>query len=134
MMHLSYAQLPRRRVNHVGLTDVFSFVASSVRNAVLTTAAELKRLGVRHALAGGLAVGAHGYIRAASDVNFLVGDEAFDHHGVFMTFKPGVPIAVEGVCIGYLSPVAFGALLEDARITQLSPTTSLCSQWGRPST
>lgn len=114
MMHLSYAQFPRRRVKQMDLNDIFRFVAPSVRNAALSTAAELQRLGVRYALAGGLAVGAHGYIRATSDVDFLVGDEAFIHHGAFVTFKPGIPIAVEGVRIDYLSPVAFGAPLEDA--------------------
>jgi hypothetical protein len=46
-------------------------------------------------------------------VDFLVGEEAFEHHGVLVTFRPGVPIEVDGVRIDYLSPVALGPQLED---------------------
>jgi hypothetical protein len=64
----------------------------------------LSRIGVRHALVGGLAVGAHGYPRATRDVDFLVGAEAFEHHaGGLVTMKPGVPIQVAGVAIDFLS-------------------------------
>jgi len=64
----------------------------------------LAALGVRHVLVGGLAVGANGYPRATKDVDFLVGDEAFEHHaGGFVTMKGGVPIQVNGVAIDLLS-------------------------------
>lgn len=95
------------------IKDALSFVSPKVRDAAIKTAAQLDRLGIRHALAGGLAVGAHGYIRATADVDFLVGEEAFEHHGVLVTFRPGVPIEVDGVRIDYLSPIALGAQLED---------------------
>lgn len=114
MQHLSYAQIPRHQVSHMDLKDVFRFVSPQVRNAAVNTAAQLERIGVRYALAGGLAVGAHGYIRATTDVDFLVGEEAFDHHGPLVTFKPGVPIEVEGIRIDYLSPVSLGAQVEEA--------------------
>jgi hypothetical protein len=59
---------------------------------------------VRHWIVGGLAVGAHGYARATKDVDFLVGDEAFEHHaGGLVTMKPGVPIQAGGVIIDHLS-------------------------------
>ncbi len=61
--------------------SVFEFVSPRVRDAALKAAAQLTHLGVRHALVDGLAVGAHGYVRATKDVHFLVGDEAFEHHG-----------------------------------------------------
>lgn len=114
MQHLSYAQIPRRQVSLMDLKDVFRFVSPQVRNAAVNTAAQLERIGVRYALAGGLAVGAHGYIRATTDVVFLVGEEAFDHHGPLVTFKTGVPIEVEGIRIDYLSPVSLGAQVEEA--------------------
>src|SRR5262245_12124278 len=76
-MQLSYAQIPRRQVNLMDIKETFSFVAPKVREAALKTAAQLNHLGIRYALAGGLAVGAHGYIRATTDVDFLVGEEAF---------------------------------------------------------
>ena len=114
-MHLSYAQIPRRRVNLMDLKAVFLFVAPRVREAAVRTADQLNQLGIRYALAGGLAVGAHGYIRATSDVDFLVGEEAFEHQGSLVAFKAGVPIEVDGVRIDYLSPVALGQHLEEVR-------------------
>lgn len=96
------------------IKDTFSFVAPKVRDAALKTAAQLKHLGIRHALVGGLAVGAHGYVRATTDVDFLVGEEAFDHQGLLVAFKAGVPIEVDGIRIDYLSPVSLGPQLEEA--------------------
>ncbi len=56
-------------------------VAPEILNAMRAAAAKLESAGIRHALAGALAVGAHGYPRASKDVDFVVGDEAF----TFMT-------------------------------------------------
>jgi len=111
-MQLSYAQTPRRRVNHMDLKEVFNFVSPAIRDAALESACQLTTLGIRHALAGGLAVGAHGYVRATTYVSFLVGDEAFEHRGALVVFKAGVPIKVGGVQIDYFSPASMGAQLE----------------------
>ena len=112
-MQLSYAQIPRRPVNRMDLKEVFRFISPKVRDAAIKTAEQLNALGIRHALAGGLAVGAHGYVRATIDVDFLVGEEAFEHHGSVVAFKAGVPIEVDGVRIDYLSPVSLGPQLEE---------------------
>lgn len=112
-MHLSYAQIPRRPIDHMDLKEVFRFVSPQVRDAAIKSAAQLNDLGIRHALAGGLAVGAHGYVRATTDVDFLVGEEAFEHHGSLVAFKAGVPIEVDGVRIDYLSPASLGPQLEE---------------------
>ena len=112
-MQLSYAQLPRRRVNIMNLKDIFHFVAPKVRDAAVRAAAQLNHLGIRYALAGGLAVGAYGYIRTTADVDFLVGEEAFEHHGLLVTFKPGVPIEVDGIRIDYLSSYSLGSQMEE---------------------
>ena len=113
MMQFSYAQIPRRGVNTMDLQEIFRFVAPRVRNAALKSAAQLDLLNIRYALAGGLAVGAHGYIRTTADVNFLVGEEAFEHHGLIVTFKAGVPIEVDGIRIDYLSSISLGSQMED---------------------
>lgn len=112
-MQLSYAQIPRRPANHMDLKEVFSFISPRVRDAAIKSAAQLNDLGIRYALAGGLAVGAHGYIRATTDVDFLVGEEAFEHQGSLVAFKPGVPIEVDGVRVDYLSPASLGPQLEE---------------------
>jgi len=72
-MQMSYAQIPRRQVNRMDLKETFRFVAPRVRDAAINSAAQLNHLGIRYGLAGGLAVGAHGYIRATTVVDFLVG-------------------------------------------------------------
>jgi hypothetical protein len=62
----------------------------------------MKAIGVRHIVVGGLAVGANGYPRATGDVDFLVGDEAFEHHaGGVVTLR--APIQVNGIAVDYLS-------------------------------
>lgn len=88
----------------VDLSAVEGVVAPGVLDAMRRASDELTRLGVRHALVGGLAVGAHGYPRATKDVDFLVGDEAFEHHaGGIVTMKPGIPIQIGGVLVDLLS-------------------------------
>src|SRR5690348_3305481 len=79
-------------------------VAAKVLDAMRLASSTLSALGVRHVVVGGLAVGANGNPRATRDVNFLVGDEAFEHRpGGFVSMKPGVPIQVDGVAIDLLS-------------------------------
>jgi hypothetical protein len=102
----------RREVNAVNLREAIEYQAPSVRAAALAAHQELVRLGIPHAFVGGLAVGAHGYVRATSDVDFLVGEEAFEEHGAgIVTFRPGVPIHVGGVSIDYLTAAKLGAHL-----------------------
>lgn len=86
-MHLSYAQIPHRPVHLMDLKDVFRFVVPQVREAAVKTSAQLNHLGIRHALAGGLAVGAHGYIRATTQIVFLVGKEVFDHQDLLVALQ-----------------------------------------------
>lgn len=89
----------------VSLLD--DMVAPRILDAMRIASARLTDLGVRHVLVGGLAVGAWGYARATSDVDFLVGEEAFEHHpGGLVTMKYGVPIQVDGVAVDLLSASA----------------------------
>ncbi len=104
----------------MNLNEIFDFVPK-VGNATIKTAAQLNHLGIRYALVGGLAVGAHGYIRMTTDVDFLVGEEAFEHHGLIVTFKAGVPIEVDGIKIDYLSTVSLGSQIE--RVFEEAPVS-----------
>lgn len=67
--------------------------AAQLASGILTEA------GVRHLLCGGIAVAAHGYERATSDVDFLVGDEAFVSRGIIVMVRPEIPHAINGVSI-----------------------------------
>jgi hypothetical protein len=70
-------------------------VAPEVLHAAEVASGMLREAGVPHALAGGFAVGAHGYPRTTDDVVFLVGDEAFViHAGGLVTLK--VPVIAVG--------------------------------------
>jgi hypothetical protein len=92
----------RRKAPDLGQLD--DAVAAKVLDAMRAASSALDQLGVRHVLVGGLAVGAHGHPRATKDVDFLVGDEAFEMHaGGIVTMRPGVPIQVNGVLIDHLS-------------------------------
>ncbi len=80
-------------------------VAPEVLDAMQAASAALKRVGVRHVVVGGLAVGAHGFPRATRDVDFLVGEEAFEHHaGGLVTLRPGVPFQVNRVAVDFIGP------------------------------
>ena len=79
-------------------------VAAKVLDAMRLASNVLTGLGVRHVVVGGLAVSAFGNPRATKAVDFLVGDEAFEHLADgFVSMKPGVPIEVNGVAIDLVS-------------------------------
>jgi hypothetical protein len=78
-------------------------VAPEILTAVEVASRQLREAGIPHALAGGLAVGAHGYPRTTDDVDFLVGDEAFVRHtGGLVTLKLPL-VAVGNVRIDFVS-------------------------------
>ena len=82
-------------------------VAPEVLDAMKIASAALKRVGVRHVVVGGLAVGANGFPRATKDVDFLVGDEAFEQHpGGLVTLRPGVPFQVNRVAVDFIGAEA----------------------------
>jgi hypothetical protein len=82
-------------------------VASEVLDAMRVASAALTRAGVRHVVVGALAVGANGFPRATRDVDFLVGDEAFERHaGGLVTLRPGIPFQVNRVAVDFLGAEA----------------------------
>lgn len=60
-------------------------------------------------------MGANGYPRATRDVDFLVGDEAFERHsGGLVTLRAGVPFQVKDVAVDFLAPDASEGFLAAA--------------------
>jgi hypothetical protein len=95
--HVTFASRMRTRARP-DLAAVFDLLSPKIRTAVEKTHSALEASGIRHALGGGLAVGAHGEPRATKDVGFLVGNEAFIiHGGGVVTLHPALPIAIDGV-------------------------------------
>lgn len=85
------------------LTRIDDVVSSKITSAMRDASKQLTSLKIRHALIGGIAVGAYGYARATKDVDFIAGEEAFEiHGGGLLTFKPGVPLAIRGVAVDVL--------------------------------
>lgn len=89
-------------------------VAPKVLEALRLASEALTAAHVRHVVVGGLAVGANGHPRATKDVDFLVGDEAFEHHGKLVTLRAGLPFQVDGVAVDFLSPEPEEPFLEAA--------------------
>jgi len=95
---------PPRSIHLPDLSLLDGIVAPRVLDALRAASQQLTSIGVRHALVGGLAVGAHGHPRATKDVDFLVGEEAFAHHGGgLVTIAAGVPVQVGDIAVDPIS-------------------------------
>jgi len=98
------------------MMEAASAVSEKVMMAALAASQQLFSIGVPHAVIGGIAVGAHGAPRATKDVDFLVNEaDAFSGTHI-LSFKAGVPIAVRGIVVDYLTPEGspYAALLKRA--------------------
>lgn len=98
-----------RRRRHSAAPDLGlceGVVSERILQALYDAAARLDALGVPYVAIGGIAVGAYGAPRATKDVDFLVGEEAFVHHGPIVSFRPGLPIASGDVAV---DPVSIGS-------------------------
>lgn len=96
----------------VGLLE--EVIAPRVLHAMRVISAEYRRLGIRHALVGGLAVGAQGWPRATKDVDFLVDEGAFERRpGGLVLLR--VPFEVDGVPVDSLAPAGDEGFLAQAR-------------------
>lgn len=86
------------------LKPVAEAVSEKVWRAMTDASESLRSLGIRHALVGGLAVGAYGWPRATRDVDFLVDDSAFvkTESGVLM-LRVGMPVQAHGIAIDTIS-------------------------------
>ena len=95
--------MPNPSGDYPDLARLRSIVAPEIISAAQVASGKLREAGIPHALAGGLAVGAHGYPGSTHHVDFLVGDEAFiNHAGGLVTLK--VPlIAVGKVRVDFVS-------------------------------
>jgi len=90
----------------VNLRDTLDFLAPRFRAALHAAEEAYRRLGIRHALIGGVAASAYSQPRGTKDIDFLVGEEAFDSRGVVLSFKAGVPQEACEVPIDNIPPHA----------------------------
>jgi len=106
--------VPHEPSNAKTLDELFDLLSPKIVRAMRAAHEAYARLGIRHALVGGLAVGVHGRPRATKDVDFLVGREAFESSGIVISFRAGVPLSAEGVPIDSVPPAVDSDVLEEA--------------------
>lgn len=108
------------------LGPVREVVSDRIWRALVDSSATLTKIGVRHALIGGLAVGAHGYARATKDVNFIVDDSGWTEtpEGL-VVMRVAMPIRAHGVDINTLViPIGethLASAITDAVVTEGIP-------------
>jgi hypothetical protein len=86
------------------LKPVAEVVSERVWRAMADASKSLSALGVKHALVGGLAVGAHGWPRATRDVDFLVDDSAFVKSDAgLVILRAGIPVQAHGIAVDTVS-------------------------------
>lgn len=82
------------------LKPVAEVVSEKVWRAMTDASEALRSIGVKHALVGGLAVGAHGWPRATRDVDFLVDDSAWlKTESGLVTLRAGIPVQAHGIAV-----------------------------------
>ena len=101
--HRTFNRGRTKRSEEPDLELLRGVVSTRILDALYKAASQYQALGVPYVAIGGIAVGAYGAPRATKDVDFLVGEEAFEHHGPLVSFRPGLPIASGGVAIDPVS-------------------------------
>lgn len=112
-----------KRAKHagpMGLKAQLDMLSPNFRAAVHQMENSYRELGIRHVLIGGLAAGAWGEPRATRDVDFLVGDEAFEVAGPIVSFRAGIPMSAYGIATDSVPvPESYREIGEQALATAL---------------
>jgi hypothetical protein len=109
---IAEARVVKPETPDIGLLE--AVVAPQVLRAMHAISAEYRRLGIRHALVGGLAVGAQGWPRATKYVDFIVDEGAFERRpGGLVLLR--VPFEVDEVPVDSLAPASDEEFLARAR-------------------
>jgi hypothetical protein len=86
------------------LKPVAEVVSEKVWRAMTDASESLRSMGIKHALVGGLAVGAHGWPRSTRDVDFLVDDSAFTKTDTgLVILRAGMPVQAHGIAVDTVS-------------------------------
>jgi hypothetical protein len=102
------------------LLELANVVAATVIRDAIETGELLARLGIPHALVGGLAVGLNGFPRATKDADYLVGSEAFERTTPLLVYRPELKDCVEMGVVDLLAvPAAFPALADQLAVVNV---------------
>ncbi len=102
------------------LHELDAVVAANVIEDAIEMAELLARLGVPHALVGGLAVGLNGFPRATKDVDYLVGSEAFEKTVPSLVYRSELKDRIEMAVVDLLAvPDAFPCLADQLAVVEV---------------
>lgn len=104
-------------------------LSEPMREAVLAACAAYAELGVPYALVGGLCAGAFGRPRFTKDIDFLVGEQAFQKRGLVISFALPMPLQAGDVAIDPIplpeEPARRAVLAEALAHPEIDTTTGL---------
>jgi len=99
------------------IDELSSVVSSEILVRAVEASQTLTRLGVPHALIGGLAVGMHGHARATKDADYLVGPEAFVRMSPVIQFREEIGGMVRMGVLDFMPvPERYDRLIQFLRI------------------
>lgn len=102
------------------LHELDAVVAANVIQEAIEMAELLARLGVPHALVGGLAVGLNGFPRATKNVDYLVGSEAFEKTVPSLVHRSELKERIEMAVVDLLAvPDAFPCLADQLAVVEV---------------
>lgn len=102
------------------LKELAHVVAPKVIDDAIEVGQLLARLGIPHALVGGLAVGLNGHPRATKDVDYLVGPEAFEMTTPVLVYRDELKDRIVMGVIDLLAvPDDYPSLVEELAVVEV---------------
>ena len=101
MTHHSFANQPP--FTTASIANLYTCVPQTQIDGLTIVSEIFRKAGVRHALAGGLAVGCHGYLRNTNNIDFVVEDSAFIYRKGITYIRADLPIKYYGTNVNWIS-------------------------------
>jgi hypothetical protein len=89
---------------NVSINNLRSIATLSLYAAATGVSEILRHAGVRHIVVGGVAVSCNGYGRTTQNVDYAVGECAFDYRDKALFLRPELPVKYLGIPIHYVAP------------------------------
>ena len=88
----------------VSINNLKSVASLALHTAASEVSEMLRHSGVRHVVAGGVAVSCNGYARTTNNVDYVVEEAAFEHRNKALYLRPDLPVKYLGIPIHYVAP------------------------------
>lgn len=101
MTHHSFTKQPP--FTTASIANLYTCVPQTQIDGLTIVSEIFRKTGVRHVLAGGLAVGCNGYLRNTNNIDFVVDDNAFIFRDSMVYVRNDLPIKYFGTNINWIS-------------------------------